>query len=295
MARTVSQAFQEFMRRYEPSPWQRDIIATHHNYIRGVIANKIDIVDDFLTGSYVKQTQIKPITDVDLFIVIDLKYSKSYYPKMAIKLLNDFKKLLQETYQNSSLKTDGQSIVKTFSDGFKMDVVPAFLRQDGVYLIPNAKNNSWIQTNPKQYNAFLSHANQSLEGKLIPIIKIIKCWNILWRNFLKSLHIEILALNCFCDFSRMECYPFVNFQEGLEIFFRKVESLIINRAYDPIIGDQIDKYLDKHPLKRKFLATLFQKHHILITKAIEYEYKGYQKQAITIWKMLFKGYFPAYY
>ena len=46
MARTVSQAFQEFMQRYEPSPWQKDTISRHHNYIRNVVANKIDIVED---------------------------------------------------------------------------------------------------------------------------------------------------------------------------------------------------------------------------------------------------------
>src|SRR3989304_3533767 len=99
MARTVSQAFQEFMQRYEPTPYQRDKISQHHNYIRNVVANKIDIVEDFLTGSYVKQTQIKPPTDIDLLIVLDPMNAKSYYPNNANKLLNDFRKLLQQTYQ----------------------------------------------------------------------------------------------------------------------------------------------------------------------------------------------------
>jgi len=295
MAKTVSQAFKEFMLRYEPSPWQKDIISRHHNYIRSVLGNKIDIVEDFLTGSYIKQTQIKPATDIDLFIVFDSTYAKSYYPNKAIKLVYDFKKLIRETYPSSPLKADGQAVVVTFSDGFKMDIVPAFQRNDGGYLIPNAKNNSWIPTDPKQYNELLSQANQSLQERLKPIIKMLKCWNILWRNFLRSLHIEILALNCFCDLSQLKCYPFVNYQEGLEILFKNVGSLINTPTYDPIVIDKIDRYLDKQPLKRKILASLFQRHHSQVTKAIKYEYNGYHKDAIAMWKMLFKGYFPSYY
>jgi tRNA nucleotidyltransferase (CCA-adding enzyme) len=167
MARTVSQAFQEFMQRYEPSPWQKDIIARRHNYIRGVLTNNIDIVEDFLTGSYIKQTQVKPPTDIDLFIVLDLKYAQSYYPNNANKLLNDFKKLLQQTYPNSFLKSDGQAVVIGFSDGMRMDVVPAFKRKDGGYYIPNANMNIFIPTAPRQYNDLLSDANQALDRKLM--------------------------------------------------------------------------------------------------------------------------------
>lgn len=294
MARTVTQAFQEFMQRYEPSPSQKDIISQHHNYIRSVLDKRINIVEDFLTGSYVKQTQIKPATDIDLFIVLDSTYAKNYYPKKAIKLVHDFKKLVGETYPSSPLKADGQAVVVTFSDGLKMDVVAAFQRNGGGYLIPNVKNNSWTQTAPKQYNDLLSQANQSLQGKLKPIIKMLKCWNVFWRNFLKSLHIEILTLNCFCDLSQLKCYPFANYQVGLETLFKNAVSLINASTYDPIVGDKIDRYLDKQPLKKRDLSSLFQKHHTLVMKAIEYEYQGNHKQAITIWKILFKDYFPAY-
>lgn len=66
--KTVSDSFQEFMRRYEPTPWQKEIISRHHLYIRDILKGKLVIVEDFLTGSYIKQTQIKIPTDVDLFI-----------------------------------------------------------------------------------------------------------------------------------------------------------------------------------------------------------------------------------
>ncbi|MGH7801238.1 MAG: SMODS domain-containing nucleotidyltransferase [Thermodesulfobacteriota bacterium] len=301
MAKTVSQAFQEFMQRYEPSPWQKDTISRHHNYIRSVLANKINIVEDFLTGSYIKQTQIKPPTDIDLFIVLDLKYEQSYYPNNANKLLNNFKKLLQQTYPYSCLKPDGQAVVIEFSDGIKMDVVPAFQRKNSGYLIPNANKNTFIPTDPKQYNDLLSNGNQALDRKLKPIIKMIKCWSVTWWNLLRSSHIEIISLNCFCDLSQGKCYPFEDYQYGLEIFFRKAKSCINNPSYEPIVGDKIDSYLDSYvPINQQsyrkidVLAHLFGEHHKKILKAIQLQNSGYHREAIEIWKELFDDYFPSY-
>lgn len=290
----MPQAFQEFMRRYEPTQFQKEMISRHHNYLRAVLANKINILDDFLTGSYIKQTQINPATDVDLFIVLDSKYAKNYYPNKAVKLLFDFTKLVQPTYPSSRLKADGQALVITFANGLKMDVVPAFLKEGGGYLIPNAKNNYWIATDPKKYEEFLLRANQLLDGKLKHIIKMIKCWNRTHHNIFKSLHIEIMALNSFYDFNENNCYAFATYQEGLDTFFIKAQNLVMTPLYEPFSRDQVDRYLDSETNKRKILPSLLNKYHSYIVKAVRYEASGNHKIAIGMWRNLFSNYFPSY-
>lgn len=302
MAKTVSQAFQEFMQRYEPTPWQKETISKHHNYIRDVLSNKVDIVDDFLTGSYVKETQIKPPSDIDLFIVVNSDYFHRSGINTAKKLLDWFWNILKDTYPDSPLDADGEAVVVEFSDDIKMDVVPAFNKQGGGYLISNYNANTFISTNPKQYNDFLSSANQDLDNKLKPLIKMVKCWNVNYGNILNSFHIEILALNCFIDTIKKQYITFDNYQEGLKIFFGEAQTIIDNPSYDPIMKDRIDNYLDgnitikqKSYNKRAVIKYFLQEHYKKIIKAIRLQDTYYSKEAIEIWKELFNDYFPSYY
>jgi tRNA nucleotidyltransferase (CCA-adding enzyme) len=293
MATTVLQAFKEFMVNYEPTPWQKEQISKHQNYIRDVLSNKVEIKDDFLTGSYVKETQIKPPTDVDLFIVLDLSY---YYEneKNPSKLLNWFHRLLKETYSNSYLKTNGQAVTIMFSDGFKMDVVPAFQVNKESYLIPNVNVGKFIKTNPKAYNSLLSEVNQKLNGKLKPIIKMTKCWNANLRNNLNSLHIEILVINSFYDSLIGILNYFQNYQEGLKILFEKLHKLILNSSYEPITGDKVDEYLNNKDKVRIFMSVLINLQYDSIVKAIEDEKNGLEEKAIKTWGEIFGDYFPSY-
>ncbi|MBM3302712.1 MAG: hypothetical protein FJY85_22520, partial [Deltaproteobacteria bacterium] len=74
MARTVSEAFEEFMGRYEPTPLQKESASRHQQHLRESLTAKLVILEDFLTGSYVKDTQIRPPTDIDLFVVLHPQY-----------------------------------------------------------------------------------------------------------------------------------------------------------------------------------------------------------------------------
>jgi hypothetical protein len=58
-----------------------------------------------------------------------------------------------------------------------VDVVPAFYRQGGGYLIPNTIEKRWIPTNSKVHETFMSNANAAHGSDLVPIVKMIKGWN----------------------------------------------------------------------------------------------------------------------
>lgn len=290
MIKTISELFQEFMKRFEPTNLQIEKISNHHTYIRKVIKKKYVIIDDFLTGSYIKKTQIKPPSDLDLFIVIDAYSLSPSYHDNPRKLLLLFMQTLKKTYPSSTLKADGQAIVVKFADGINMDVVPALKRISGNYIIPNLKTNSWIKTNPKAYNKLLSDLNKELNARLIPLIKIIKFWNQKWNGRLKSLHIEILAINCFYDKSIDVIFPFQSYQEGLLIFFKKATDLINKSTYEPIIGDKVDQYLSIG--ERKRLSYMFNNLQNKVNKAIKYENIGDHLKAYRLWKIIFKNCFP---
>ena len=48
-----------------------------------------------------------------------------------------------------------------------VDVVPAFNRQGGGYLIPNSTNQTWISTDRKKHVEIMTAQNQIHQGKLI--------------------------------------------------------------------------------------------------------------------------------
>ena len=74
MAHTIAEAFEVFQRSYEPKGVAKEIASAKQQYLRNSLSNRLDIVEDFLIGSYAKQTQIRPATDIDIFVVLDSDY-----------------------------------------------------------------------------------------------------------------------------------------------------------------------------------------------------------------------------
>ena len=82
--------------------------------------------------------------DVDIFVVLDPQYYSSDQNGPA-NLLDRVKRVLKKSYaETTDISRNGQAVTIKFSD-FCVDVVPAFYRTGGGYLIPDSVLKRWIR------------------------------------------------------------------------------------------------------------------------------------------------------
>ena len=153
MARTIQSSFLEFKTNLEISDLQKATVSTRQNNIRDAVSNGLTVLESFLTGSYSRSTMIAPLkeADIDVFVILHADYFHHYNGKNGGQagLLDLVKRTLKKTYTKTpDISRNGQAVTITFTD-FIVDVVPAFNRLGGGYLIPNSVNQVWIYRSKK--------------------------------------------------------------------------------------------------------------------------------------------------
>ncbi len=234
MAKTILESFKKLKANLEITGLQHSTVSTRQQNVRKVIENELDVLDSFLTGSYSRHTMIAPLSeaDIDIFVIL----YPSYYEKDGqANLLDRVKRVLLKTYTKTpKISRNGQAVTITFTD-FIVDVVPAFNRKGGGFLIPNSIKKEWISTNPKTHVEIMSNENDKHDGNLIPIVKMIKGWNKNINHAYVSFYLELLAINIFTNVTISD------YSSGLRYFFDKGREVIKYKVKDPVeYGGQIN-------------------------------------------------------
>ena len=285
MTRTILESFRELKANLEITELQQSTVSTRQQNVRKAIENELDVLDSFLTGSYSRNTMIAPLKDVDIdiFVILDLKYHK--YAGQA-NLLDKLRRVLLKTYPASKISRNGQAVTITFRD-FIVDVVPAFDREGGGYLIPNSISKEWISTNPKTHVEVMTNENSRHNGDLVPIVKMIKGWNRNINHAFVSFYLELLALKIF------KGEPILDYPKGMRYFFDKGREGIKYKVKDPVeYGGEIDWQGNVSTVDGA--VSRFETAYNRAKKAEKYEKMGYPEYAINEWRKIFGDYFPAY-
>jgi hypothetical protein len=292
LVKTVTEGFKTLRSSLEITQPQQQAVSGRQQSIREYLKNsKFDINDDFLIGSYARQTMIGPLSDadVDIFFVLDSKYyheaQKNNEPQAS--LLDRVRSLINNKYPSTAVSRNGQAVTIKFTD-YYVDVVPGFLTQSNDYLIPDSVTKRWIYTNPKKHNAVMAQTNAKLSNNFIPLIKMIKCWNRNIGSYFSSFHLEVLGTNIFTGLTISD------FPSGALTYFNNGILKIDQRCPDPAgFDDDLGTYLNSAE-KKLHAKRLFEKAMNHAQEAILYDGKGKPDLAIAEWKHIFGNYFPAY-
>ncbi|MGW2397040.1 CBASS oligonucleotide cyclase [Kitasatospora sp. NPDC001664] len=284
MARSAAAIFADFRSRLELTEIQGSIVSARHNRVRQEVSSRIDVLSDFLTGSYARHTLIRPLkqADVDIFTVLDPKY----YDRGANAVLDLMRNTLLKAYTTPKVSRNGQAITITFDD-FIIDVVPAFHRNGGGFLIPSGGIGKFIATDPRIHESHSSQQNSAHGGSLVPVIKMIKAWNRNIDRHFRSFHLEVLAWEIFRGVKMNNDWTAIRF------FFDKAFSTIRYQVPDPAgYGTDVAYYLnsERHYVEAESrLKTALGR----AMRAEQYAASGDMFRAIEQWRLLFGSYFPA--
>lgn len=282
---TVTRAFQEFKSKLEITKAEQEKAQTRHNNVREKLREKMVLDRDFLSGSYGRNTKIRPLNDVDLMIVLNVdEYADDYYhngdPTKILKLI---KTIVDDLYPRTPSKIQARSVNLDFHD-FGFDIVPSFDRSGGGLLIPDSNIGGWMGTSPEAHQRLLTEANKKAGQMLVPLVKMVKSFNLNKKKPLRSFHIEAMSLDIFWE-------PPASYQEGLIALFSSLATKVLSNCPDPAgMGPGVDDYLDGADRLRisKLLGDSIEK----ARQALELESQNDHNGAIGVWYSLLGAPFP---
>ena len=234
----------------------------------------LHLKETFLNGSYERDTMIRPLDDIDIFVVLDESYWKDNFgvrrkPQSVLDKIKDF--LNDQNDYKGKVRQDRPCVTVELSNK-SFDILPAFEQIEG-YLMPNYNLESWIPTYPKILTENLKNAHRDYSYKLKDIIRVIKYWNKLNGKMIPSFHIEEVAIKIF------KFKIFENFEKSIREWFEKAEcNLEINKFKSNTQYDDFKNKLNRTKTK--------------LQNAKEFLDKNNQYEAKKIWKDVFGKEFP---
>ena len=197
--------------------------------------------------------------------------------------LSDYSKA--EMHKNHEAAT-----LKLKSYDWNFDIVPCFYCTGDFYLIPDG-NGNWKKTDPRIDNARTSEINQSQNGHLLELIRLVKYWNNRRITYtISSYMLECMILNRYENMITSDKWWIdVEFRNTLQY----LSMAIYNSVNDPK-GIQGDLNSFSYYEKSKISEALSNAHSKAVEAVnLEVNVKD-QKAAVKKWKEVLGLGFPDY-
>lgn len=191
----VNQLIQDMLKDFN----NRDVVGInkHLDTIEQAISNQIEGTVRLLFGGSVhKHTYVNGLSDVDVLVCIN---DTSLAGKSPREILTYFAGVLKQRLPNTEIGVGNLAVTVTFSDGHQIQLLPAVKTAQG-FKIAEPGGDNWSNViSPQRFAQKLTSVNQSQNGRVVPVIKIIKAMNehLPKELRLSGYHIESLAIEAF--------------------------------------------------------------------------------------------------
>ncbi|TVW39074.1 nucleotidyltransferase, partial [Streptococcus pneumoniae] len=205
----------------------------------------LDELDDqetdngLIVGSVGRTTAVRNVSDFDyIFSLPSEVYRRfdSYEGNGQSALLQEIKNELLKRYPNTKIKGDGQVVVIDFSDGGKIELVPAFEKSDGNFKYPDSRNGgSWKTTKPKSEIEKCKSLNSNFNSHFSNLTRLIRQWKNHMGFSFKGLLIDTLISDLIDDKGISEIY-YSDYNILLKDIFEYFSNQDKNREYWYALG-----------------------------------------------------------
>jgi hypothetical protein len=205
-------------------------------------------------------------------------------------VLDRFHALLKDCYPDTPIRKDHPAVHLAFAT-YGFDVVPAFRRNGGGFVIPSRFGSGWISTDPEKHKERTTAMNQSTGGYFVPLAKMLKSWNRAHFSKLTGFHLEMALADSWPQ-SQTNYFPFssvatrfTSFAAAAAGVFPALSDRLYYQTPDPAGFGAIDSYLssDNRTRTRERLKSAGGDAQI----AIRHEGRGDHYSAITKWRDIF--------
>jgi hypothetical protein len=284
----VASTFQSYLSSLELTDRMRADAADQQVALRDRLRQTLaGFVDSRLVGSYRRGTAIRPLKDIDVFVVLDERQHRRDVPEAPLRLLQIIERALRASYPNHKPRIQGRSVNIGFSGTeIDYDIVAAFAprwtgdpnTEPPYYEIPDRRASSWIRTNPAMHATACIDANKRAGGMLNGLIKAAKHWNRDNGKPLSGFHIEVMSYSAFP--SKPE-----DPRAGLRDLFQHLANAVPRACPEPAgLGPAIDADLTSQ--EREHARNLLLRAAKDAQQAVDAERRGDHAAAITLWRSL---------
>ena len=244
------------------------------------------ILRAYLIGSAQRDTIVRPLDDVDMISVFD---HTSVWDNYNYRYRYDSSKFLYRVRSGIDAKTEvrtgarGQVVRLFYKQKPHVDIVPAFARTGGGYLIPGGSG-TWIATDPDEQADYMARRHRELNYNLKGLVRMLKHWNRAHSARFQSFHLEALAADRFTSLGS-------NARESAQMFFAHAYYNI--DVYDSGgHSGNLAEYLTYN--RRSQLLSSVNSALDRSSRALDAESDGDHAEAIRLWKIVFGDWFPSF-
>ena len=257
-------------------------------------ADEVDSV--VATGSLARGTHKDPIHDVDVVCVYDASHHPSWGSpgSSSLEALEHTRSLVKEKLGHDG--SEGREVrrcdlrnhsVKCFLDdpddpnAFTVDVTPALVHPEQGFWIPEQDSRQWIRSDPEHLIGLVArrHAEWTQFAKLV---RVLKRWNADHGVHMKSLVVEVLAL---------DYLPVAERPLALSRYFTAAAVAVWSPVCDPAgLCGEIQPDMD-----RKAANAALEKAARYAAAAVEASARGESSRAMCLWRQVFGDIYPEPY
>lgn len=197
MAKTLEQGFDTFIQWLQPLTSEHNRARSHKDSVKSCMEKNFSCLSLFETGSFGNGTGVRHYSDTDYFAVCP----NSEFWNDSSLTLRKVKEALQSTFWNTSdieVKSPAVRIPFGTYASETLELTPATrnglvstpLGDKYSYDIPDS-NGGWMQSSPGAHNAYVNKHNDRLNGKLKPLIQLVKAWKYYNNVPVSSFYLEL--------------------------------------------------------------------------------------------------------
>lgn len=271
---SISRRYNAITKRLNKDFWNTESSVAHSLYV----------------GSYGRNTATNGFSDLDM--IFQLPYSlyekyNSYSSNGQSALLQIVRNSISNTYSVTNIGADGQVVLVPFDDDMTFEVVPAFINTNDSFTFPDSNNGGqWRTTNPKPEIRAIRDRNNSCNGNLIQLCRLMRAWKTKWSVPIGGLLIDSLVYQFIDNYSyKSKSYLYYDFlsRDFFKFMADQNEEQTFWRA--PGSGQYVyGKKLFQYKAKRCYNLSL---------EAIQYQTDQKDWSAKQKWREIFGTVFPA--
>lgn len=186
----MKKQFDEFCQNIKLTANQREDAKTKYSGVCKKLHDKYynceyDGKTKLLFGSYKTKTNTRPLSedqDVDVLFKIPKKIFEkfdNYESNGQAALLQEFRTVLSEKYTTTDrISAWGKVVLVKFAEKYhNVEVLPAFEKEDGTFLIPNSEDGgSWEIFDPRKQLEEFRESNENTAGLTGDLVRMMKTW-----------------------------------------------------------------------------------------------------------------------
>jgi predicted nucleotidyltransferase len=252
-----------------------------------------DVIEVFPTGSLARGTHKDPIHDVDLVVVYDPDAHPTWGDpgSSALEALEHTRGLVNEKLGTEGTEEEEVRLtrlqnhaVKCFLDdpdtegAFTVDATPALRHPERGIWIPEQHSSTWVRSDPERLNDLVA-GRHAVWNQFAKLVRVLKRWNSDHGAHMKSLVIEVLALDHLPDADRAT---------ALARFFAAAQEAVWSPVCDPAgLCGEIQPDMDRQAASSALASAADT-----AARAVEADARGEGRRAMCLWRDVFGDIFP---